>query len=91
VFSENWGGAWPPCHPPIPTLLARNVEVLLVFSGSCIPMNPKFLGIMAASYPGANNVLKIATLQCFYIDQWLSERAGVLGEDVGSESRRVLT
>jgi hypothetical protein len=24
-----------------------------------------------ASYPGANNVLKIATLQCFYIDQWL--------------------
>jgi hypothetical protein len=27
---------------------------------------------ISASYPGANNVLKIATLQCFYIDQWLS-------------------
>jgi hypothetical protein len=23
-----------------------------------------------ASYPGANNVLKIATLQCFYTPQW---------------------
>ena len=28
-----------------------------------------------ASYPGANNVLKIATLQCFYIDQWLPPQA----------------
>jgi hypothetical protein len=27
--------------------------------------------INPSSYPGANNVLKIATLQCFYIDQWL--------------------
>jgi hypothetical protein len=31
---------------------------------------------IAASYPGANNVLKIATLQCFYIDQWLRWASG---------------
>jgi hypothetical protein len=24
---------------------------------------------LPASHPGANNVLKIATLQCFYLDQ----------------------
>ena len=28
----------------------------------------KGIRITSASYPGANNVLKIATLQCFYID-----------------------
>ena len=31
-----------------------------------------------ASYPGANNVLKIATLQCFYIDQWLPKHPRAL-------------
>jgi hypothetical protein len=37
--------------------------------------------LWAASYPGANNVLKIATLQCFYIDQWLrwASARGCLG------------
>jgi hypothetical protein len=40
------------------------------------------VGYLPASYPGANNVLKIATLQCFYIDQWLrwARARGCLGK-----------
>ena len=43
---------------------------------------------LAASYPGANKVLTIATLQCFiYISVAnMSERAVVLGEDTGNEA-----